>query len=241
MSRLERPTNPSSNPATKFLEYKSEKKCFEYYDRELKQKIEFLKPLRFLFLEHYHVVKGWHDSTQKGIISNEVYAISKEPILVKTFGGLELGKGIYSEIKDKVKLSGGVYYRSIYVMLEDGSIANLQLKGAVIGGLTKESSLSKLEVNGYSEFYRQNNHLLDNQWFEATDFADAKKGATKFSIPIFKVAKQLTPKENDLANTAAKILQDYVNVYTGVTTVKETTLNDPNFDPDHPIDNGLDF
>lgn len=215
MSRLERPVTASSNPATKFLEYKSERKCFSYYDREKKENVDFLQPLKFCFLEHYHVVKGWHDPTQKGIISNEVYAISKERIFVKTFGGLELGQGIYSEIKDKVKLSGGVYHRSIYVMLEDGLIANLQLKGAVIGGLTKESSLSKAEVNGYSEFYRQNNHLLDNQWFEVTDFADAKKGQTKFSIPIFKVGKHLTPAENNLANAAAKILQNYVNIYTG--------------------------
>lgn len=215
MARLERPQTKSSNPAQIFLNWKSEEKCFSYYSKSQETNIKVELPLKFLFLEHYHTVKGWHDATQKGIVSNEVYAIGSEPLSVKTFGGLEIASGIYKEIKDKVKLSGGVYFRSVYVMLEDGTIANLQLKGAVVGGLSKESSLSKIEVNGYSEFYRQNNHLLDNQWVVIKSVADAKKGATKFSIPVFEVGDKITSKENEMANAAAKELQEYMNVYTG--------------------------
>lgn len=214
MARLERPTQKSSNPATKFLQWKSEEKCFSYYSKEQEKNIKVELPLKFLFLEHYHTVKGWHDATQKGIVSNEVYAISSEPLTVKTFGGLELSNGLYKDIKDKTKLSGGVYYRSVYVMLEDGSIANLQLKGAVIGGLTKESSLTKAEVFGYSEFYKKNNHLLDNQWIEIKSVADAKKGATKFSIPIFEVGAVISSSDNEKANSAAKELQEYMDNYT---------------------------
>lgn len=214
MARLERPQTKSSNPAQIFLNWKSEEKCFSYYSKQQEANIKVELPLKFLFLEHYHTVKGWHDATQKGIVSNEVYAIGTEPMTIKTFGGLEIASGLYKDIKDKSKLSGGVYHRSVYVMLEDGTIANLQLKGAVVGGLSKESSLSKVEVNGYSEFYRQNNHLLDNQWIEIKNVADAKKGATKFSIPIFEVGKKITPAEDEMANLAAKELQEYMNVYT---------------------------
>lgn len=219
MSRLERPTTASSNPATKFLNWKSEEKCFSYWSKEKEENVKVPLPLKVLFLEHYHTVKGWHDATQKGIVSNEVYSISNEPLTVRTFGGLELSSGLYKDIKDKTKLSGGVYHRSVYVMLEDGSIANLQLKGAVVGGLSKESSLTKVEVDGYSEFYKKNNRLLDNQWIEMKSVADAKKGATKYSIPVFEVGKAITSEENDMANECVATLQDYVNSYTGKSKV----------------------
>jgi hypothetical protein len=211
MSRLERPKGSSANPATKFLNYKSEKKHFEFWNKETEKNEILEAPLKFLFLEHYHTVKGWHDPTQKGIVSNEVYAIGSEPLNIRTFGGLELGTGLYKDIKDKVKLSGGVYHRSVYVMLEDGSIANLQLKGAVVGGLSKDNSTSKLDVDGYSEFYKKNNRLLDNQWFVVNSFADAKKGATKYSIPVFELGEHLTSIDNDNADLCAKTLQEFVN------------------------------
>jgi hypothetical protein len=236
MSRLERPTTASSNPATKFLQWKSEEKCFSYYDKESQTNVKVELPLKVLFLEHYHTVKGWHDATQKGIVSNEVYSISNEPMTVRTFGGLELASGLYKEIKDKAKLSGGVYHRSVYVMLEDGSIANLQLKGAVVGGLSKESSLTKTEVDGYSEFYKKSNRLLDNQWIEMKTVADAKKGATKYSIPVFEVGAAITGLDNDNANQCVALLQDYVNQYNG--KAKEEVLQPVDADSG---DDGLDF
>ena len=238
MSRLERPQTKSSNPATKFLTYKSETKNFQYWNKE-KNANEYLDaPLRFLFLEHYHTVKGWHDATQKGIVSNEVYAIGSENLVVKTYGGLELGSGLYKDIKDKVKLSGGVYHRSIYVMLEDGSIANLQLKGAVVGGLAKENAISKKEVDGYSEFYKKNNRLLDNQWFGVTSFEDAKKGATKYSIPVFEIGGHLTDLDNENADKCVAILQAYVNEYKGK-KIEEITVTEEEDQSDEKDD--LDF
>lgn len=211
MARLERPQTKGKNPATKFITYKSEMKKFQYWNNEKKQNEYIEAPFKFLFLEHYHAVRGWHDATQKGIYSNEVYDISNQPLVVKTFGGLELANGLYKDIKDKLKLSGGVYHRSVYLMLEDGSIANVIFKGAVVGGLTKESSVSKLDVDGYSEFYKKNKHLLDNQFIEIKSFADAKKGATKYSIPIFEVSAYVTEEQNEQANICAKELEAYVN------------------------------
>lgn len=220
MSRLERPEVKGSNPAMKFLEYKSEAKQFSYYDKERKVNVAVDAPIKFCFLEHYHTVKGWHDPTQKGIYSNEVYALSTEKLTVKTFGGLELAEGFYKDLKDKVKLSGGVYHRSVYVMLEDGTIANLQLKGTVVGGISKENSLSKLDIDGYSEFYKKNQHLLDSNWFCVKRFEDAKKGATKFSIPVFEIAENLTPDDNAQADKCASILQEFVNNRAGAKAVE---------------------
>lgn len=221
MARLERPQTQSSNPATKFLQWKSEEKCFSYYDKEAQENVKVELPLKFLFLEHYHTVKGWHGATDKGIYSNEVYALGKEPLTVKTFGGQDVAQGLYKDIKEKVKLAGGVYHRSVYVMLPDGSIANLQLKGAVVGGLKSEQAVKKIDIDGYSEFYNKNNRLLDNQWIEVLSFEDAKKGATKYSIPVFSMGTTITDADNEAATQAAKILQNYVNEYTHKEAVHE--------------------
>lgn len=231
MARLDRPQTKGSNPATKFLTYKSETKNFEYWNKETETKCFIEAPFKFLFLEHYHTVKGWHDATQRGIVSNEVYAISSDPLKVRTFGGLEIANGLYKDIKEKVKLSGGVYYRSVYVMLENGELANLQLKGAVVGGLSKDFAISKTDVEGYSDFYKKNNRLLDNQWIEVTEFADAKKGATKYSIPVFKLGSAISPSDNENANNCAKLLQDYITDYAASKIAEIEVVDHAEIDP----------
>lgn len=235
MPRLERPATASQNPATMFLEWKSERKCFEFYNKETKKKEDVHLPLKVLFLEHYHVIKGWHDPSKIGIISNEVFLLSKEKMKVRTFKGLEIAEGIHSEIKDKIRLAGGVYHRSIYVMLENGNLVNLQLKGSAVGGIGSEQSLSKIAVDGYSEFYQKNRFHLDNQWIEINSVAEAKKGATKYSIPIFTLGKYISDSENEKAKQCAKILQDYVNEYTGKSVAIADVTNENKTTDDLPF------
>tara|TARA_R110000764_G_scaffold74340_1_gene150917 strand:+ start:379 stop:1032 length:654 start_codon:yes stop_codon:yes gene_type:complete len=206
MARLNRPTSGNSTPVTKYLNWKSNDKTFSYYDKEKGENVLVELPIKFLFLEHYHTVKGWNDASESGIYANEVYAISKEPLSVKAFKGGEIGEGLYKEIKDKVKNAGGVYHRSVYGMLETGDLVNFQLKGST--------------VKAYSDFYNNNNHLLDNQWIEINSANEDKKGAVKFSTPDFKVGKPITKPEDKLANESASVLQSYMDSYFGRT---ETT------------------
>lgn len=201
MARLNRPTNGSTSPVTKYLNWKSNDKAFSYYDKEQGKNVLVELPIKFLFLEHYHTVKGWNDATESGIYSNEVYAIGKEELSVKAFKGGEIGKGLYKEIKEKVKNAGGVYHRSVYGMLPDGELVNFQLKGS--------------GVKAYSDFYNDNNHLLDNQWIEINEAKDGKKGAVKFSTPDFKVGGNITKAEDKLANESASKLQGYMDTYFG--------------------------
>ena len=60
MSWLERQETKSKNPAKKFLSWKSEEKCFAYYDKDKKENILVPLPFKFVILEHYHTVKGWN-------------------------------------------------------------------------------------------------------------------------------------------------------------------------------------
>jgi hypothetical protein len=231
MSRLERPQGKNTNPATKFLEWKSDEKCFSFYDKETKQNVLVDLPLKVAFIEHYHTVKGWHDATQSGIYSNEVYGIGYEHLTVKTFKGLEISKGLYKENKDKINNAGGNYYRSIYCSLDDGSIINIALKGACIGGIKKEKAVDSKEHPGYSEFSNNNSNALEYQWLEINSFAEAKSGKINYSIPVFSLGEKITAKEDSLINQAAKNLQEFVKsrketATTGATTVKEEVSDD---------------
>lgn len=189
----------SSNPTTKYLEWKSNDKAFSYYDKEASQNVKLELPLKFLFLQHYHTVKGWNDASESGIWANEVFYIGSEEMTVRAFKGGEIASGLYKDIKAKVNSAGGRYHRSIYIMLEDGSLANLSLKGA--------------GVKEWSDFMEANKNLVDNQWVEVNDAKDAKKGSVKYSTPNFTIGKNLSAKESASADNVARELQDYMEGY----------------------------
>jgi hypothetical protein len=189
----------SSNPTTKYLAWKSVDKQFSYYDKASGDNIAVELPLRFVFLQHYHTIKGWNDSTQTGIYSNEVFYIGKEPLTVQTFKGKAIASGIYKDIKQDVVAAGGKYHRSVYVMLEDGSVANISLKGAV--------------VKEWSDFMEASKNLVDNQWVEVASAKDEKKGSVKYSVPVFSLGKPLTKEASNQADQAADALKTHMDAY----------------------------
>lgn len=211
MSLLERPELTGQNPAVKFLNWKSDDKCFEYYDKILKAKVKQELPLKLFFVEHYHTVKGWHDATQKGIYSNEVYLSSKEELDVKTFGGLKIAKGIFKDIKPQIESAGANYHRSIYCVNENFELINIALKGSCIGGIKAEKSLNGLAIDGYSEFYNKNGRLLDNQWFEIISFSEGKSGKINYSIPNFIISDHAVNEDFENIKNIANQLQNFVN------------------------------
>jgi hypothetical protein len=192
-------STPQSNPATKFLNWKSNDKCFSFYDRETKENVLVSLPFKFLVLEEMHTISGWNDATQSGIYSNEVKFISKETMTVKPFKGNEIAKGLYKDIKEKVKAAGGHYVKSIYIMLEDGSLANLQLKGSA--------------VQKWGEFTQKGKQRLVDEWVAVDKAVDGKKGAVKFTTPDFKFLQSITDVESELADDCFNTLEAYLTTY----------------------------
>jgi len=190
---------PMSNPATKFIDWKSNEKAFSFYDKENKVNVPIPLPFRFLALDELHTVKGWSDSCQSAIYSNEVKFISKEPLTVKPFKGNEIAKGLYSDIKEKVKAAGAHYVKSIYIMLEDGSLANLQLKGA--------------SCQSWGDFTQKGRSRLPEEWVTVESAIEGKKGAVKYYTPYFKFDKSLSENENTMADDAFAILETYLKAY----------------------------
>ena len=202
----------SSNPTAKYLSWKSTDKCFSYYDKQEQENVNVQLPVKFVFLQHYHTIKGWNDPTQTGIYSNEVFYIGKEPLNVVTFKGKKIASGLYKDIKTDVAAGGGKYHRSIYVMLEDGSIANISLKGA--------------GVKVWSDFVEASRNLIDNQWIEVASSSDEKKGSIKYSVPVFTLGSTLGVEVSAQADKAAAELKVYMNKYFSNETKAEPVVEE---------------
>ena len=225
-SRIKRTTNEGSqNPATKFMAWKSNDKCFAYYDKEKGENIQVQLTIKILFMEHYHTVKGWNDASESGIYSNEVYSIVNEPMEVKAFKGGTLAKGLYKDIKEQAKNAGGVYHKSIYAMTDEGELINISLKGAA--------------VKSYGDFYNENKHNLLNNWIEINGTDDQKKGSVKFSTPTFELGEAISKKDDKLAAQTAETLQEYIDAYTN----KESSSKEPEMEPvgNDPDGDDLEF
>ena len=201
ISHTSEKSNSSNNPTKKYLDWKSNNKSFEYYDKEAGEKVSVDLPLKFVILQHYHTVKGWHDASQSGIYSNEVFYIGSEEMNVKSFKGGAIASGLYKDIKVDLMNAGAKYHRSVYVMLVDGTIANVSMKGAV--------------VKEWSDFIEVNKSLVDTKWVEISSAKDQKKGSIKYSTPEFKLGGDLNSDDIKNADRSAELLKEYLDAYFG--------------------------
>jgi len=212
MSWLERPETKSSNPARKFLEWKSDDKCFSYYDKEKKENVKVELPLTFVILEHYHTVKGWNDKSESGIYANEVFGIGSEKLSVKSFKGGLIAEGYYKDIKTVVQNAGGHYARSIYAVTSDLEIVNISLKGS--------------GVSSYSDFIKIfGDYNFDKNWITIKGAEENKKGKVNYSVPIFEKGQEI--KDRSKLIPFVEELQVYINQY-----MEDTPLNRDNSEVD---------
>ena len=199
MSRKSEFQTVSPNPSTMFLEWKSDKKMFAFWNKEAKEN-QFVKlPFKFLTLKEMHTVKGWNDSSESAIYSNEVKFIGKEEITVKSFKGGEIASGLYKDVKHKIHSAGGHYCKSIYAMLSDGVIVNFQLKGSA--------------VKEWGDFTQKTRSRLTDEWVEVTEAKQLKKGKVSYSVPVFRFNTSLNESEGNLADTAYDTLDAYMTKY----------------------------
>lgn len=203
------------NPATKFLKWNSNDKCFSFYNKEKGENELVALPFRFIVLDQLSTVKGWNDKLGGSIIANEVRYLGKEKLSVYCYAGdkkQKIVEGLYSDIKEKVVAEGGRYHNSVYIMLEDGSIANLQFKGASAGE--------------WQTFARQKARLVD-EWVVVDGAKDGKKGAVKFTTPVFKFERSISNSENELADSAYDTLKTYLDQYfvKNIDVVEPETVN----------------
>jgi len=230
------------NPAKRFLEWKSDKKCFQYYDKEkinpdTKEQgvnVEVKLPLKFLVLDTLSTIKGYSDSDQSGFWSNEIRDLKIEPFVVKTKKG-ECAKGLYDHIMGGRDMTGAKYCQSVYVMMKEGFaknqitfIANIQIMGSALGQWIE---------------FRKKNKIFEGAIEVLKETVEGTKGKTVYNMPIFKKIPT-TPESDEQAKKLDIELQEYLTKYfkqrnTVVETevIEKATKTEPEFTPliDTPV------
>ena len=196
MSRADNYKPMIESPVKKYLSWSSNDKCFKYYDKEQAKDVLVKTPLTFIHLDELATIKGWDEKSESGIYSNEVRSTRLEELNVRSFKGGELIKGIYQDIKLRVQGAGGVFHTSIYVYL-NGEVVNLSFKGAAL--------------MGWSDFAKENRKAFGGNTIEILTAADGKKGAVKFSTPVFTLGKPIGLTENEKAEDAYGALKSYLD------------------------------
>lgn len=158
----------AKSPVKKYYEWKSAKKCFQYWSKELNENVEVSLPLSFIVLDEKSTIKGYNDETNSGIFSNEVSNISRETLLVRTFKGNKSIKGKYKDIKAKIKDLGGRFAKAVYAYIpETDEMVCIIFVGASMSAWIDHT------IN------------VSQDIISVSSYKDAKKGATKYTIPVF--------------------------------------------------------
>lgn len=200
MSRSQ-PTDRSSNPATRWFEWDGGKGGISYYDKATKQNISVGDKFTFILLDELATIKGWHDSSESGIYSNEVRDTVAEPFVVKAFKGGQIAQGFYRQIRDRVAAAGGKFVCNCYIAFkEEGvvQIGSLQIKGAAL--------------NAWVDFKKANRSDLYSKSVAITGSKEGKKGSIKFFVPLFAI-REITPETNQQAMTLDGQLQEFLKAY----------------------------
>lgn len=206
-------SNPKQeNPVTKWIEYSGETGKFYFYDKEKKEKVNLLLPLKFIVLEELNTISGFSESLNSGIYSNEVLDLSKEILHVKSFKGGYSANGLYQQIKDNIIVNGGKFTKSVYacIIRPDNSlteIVNFKFKGASLQGWFDKS------VNVYKSAVIVNSTI------------EGKKGKTIYKIPVFEPVP-FTDIQFKLACEQERTLQEYLKQYRLNQSLKEIPIDE---------------
>jgi hypothetical protein len=197
MSRADEFSTGAKSPVTKYLQWDSAEKTFKYYNKEA-SKNEYIKiPVQFVVLKEMATISGFHEPTQSGIYSNEVATanLKTQELTVKTSKGLNIAKGIYGDIKPILATSGAKFAMSVYALM-NGELVCLKLSGS--------------SFSAWYDFVAENRKAFLSNVVSVLSVEDKKKGATKYSQPVFSLGANIPAGDNDKAEVAYAELVSYM-------------------------------
>jgi len=199
--RENRMSTEMSNPAAKFLSWKSNHQKFSYYDKTTQENVFLEMPVKFLALTRYKTIKGWNQKKEGAIIANEVKSLKEELVVnfYKKGDKQEIARGAWNDIKETVEFWGGRYTESVYAMLPDGELVNLQLSGA--------------SLSTWFEFQKNQTHRFFDEFVQVNGFKEGKSGAVTFSYPVFEWTGKMNASQKTLAEAADELIQRYEASY----------------------------
>lgn len=232
MSRSNPNQDGTPNPSTRWFEWDGAAGGVRYYNKEKKENVAVPLPFKFLAIDRMATIKGWHDPSESGIVSNEIRDTTRESFLVRSFKGGKLAEGFYRDIKDTIVAVGGHYTAVIYLVYriddEEGTqyrIGALQLKGAGLGG--------------WMDFEKENKSEIYTKAISLVGAEAGTKGKVKFQIPKFALV-EASAEANEAAIELDKKLQVYLKEYLSKNTKEQLPAVKPEADdgfvppPDKP-------
>jgi len=223
------------NPAKRFFEWSGSDGSLSYFDKEKKEKVNVPLPFTFLLLDNLLTLKGYDTNAGSGIWSNEIRQtdVKKSVLTVKNKDG-EIAKGLYDNIKEKVKSCGGKYAQSCYIAYYEGKelvIGNITFSGSSFGGgKYKDASKKEIEVGAWLEFTKNHKNDLNSKAIVLSkNDQQCVNGATKFYCPKFSV-REVSKDTDEIAIDLDKQLQEYLSAY----FVKQNTPETPKAIPEQP-------
>jgi hypothetical protein len=127
--------------------------------------------------------------------------MKSETLTVKSFKGGLIAEGTYGNIHDTIVASGGKYCASVYIAYKDSEgfkIGNIQFTGSSLGG--------------WFEFRKESKNDLYSKAVQLTGKTEAKKGATKYYVPVFKLI-DVSQETDDIAGKLQEELKAYHKEY----------------------------
>ena len=203
MTFLQKDDNKTSKPdaiTTKYITWKSSKKCFEYYDKEKKENIDLKLPLSFIPLKNVSSITGFSTENNSGIWSNEVENMKQElTVFSSKYSKTEdknkpfvIAQGLYKDLKGDLNSKGGKFTSILYALL-DGEIVRFGFSKASLGEwIDKGQALSK-----------------SPNYLGVLKIEERKQGSNKYNVPIFEKGDKLNSKDYEKAVEAGSIVDKY--------------------------------
>lgn len=203
------------SPVVRYYEWKSDQKKFGYYDKTKGENI-FVLPLKVAILTTRACVRGWHDSTESSIFSNEVKNSGQETMNVYSSkpdksGNTLIATGLYRDIK--ANLGGGHYEKSVYAYEQGVGIVKLNFKGAAL--------------MAYSTFEKDAGKKTFDFLLEVKRFTEGKKGKVTYSTPVFELGSAIDTELDKEVNEAFDKVEEYFNSKTRKNDDQEEDLGLP--------------
>ena len=152
-------------PFNKTIKWKgSDGGSFVYYDGQNNIEIEIDE---FIVLDELFSISGWNDDKNKGVWSNEVSDLKREEMAVRIGNDVSV-KGVYGDVKDKVKSIGGKFTNVVYALIGEELVRILFSGSGCSGWIGKEF-----------------NPASERCGVKFSGAEEGKKGAVVFFTPLF--------------------------------------------------------
>lgn len=136
MSRTDKTNSGKvASPVKYYISFSGQSGVFSYWDSEAKQRVTLGADIEFVVMDTRSAITGYNDEAQARVFSNRVKSTVKEELNVRC-GNTVVAKGMYNDIKEKVKAFGGKFCTEVFALMKiDDEFQPVQIdfSGASLG------------------------------------------------------------------------------------------------------------